>query len=513
MFVCVFVHEKESESDNRHVEVRPPTDEDPYFRNNMGQFASPELYVSKDTTSNTQPYAGSMTAALSHAIQGGNVYSPSVAPQATQQNVASNNNVAADTSKVVTSTDDVASGSRVGVATDAGVATAPSEVETNHKAKAAIDAKEYEELLSMKAQFAELIEMQKKNQEESEGLKRKLRDWEQIGSTLGGSNNPEASKKILEKLNNDKIKSLIEKVDEIMPELEKEYREASPAEKEHMKQYLNALKSYQLDNDLLKNPKELSGAEGLVTILTKASRRNNTRFSQAEASRKAAEIKYKKQLEAEKMKNEKLLKEFELLNQSGTRETIKPTILPSVPHSSSTDFSNDQRNAKMRKVSTAASASSGESQSYYSRPSQDTVMPQLSGFTYDDLYSGRVDPSHMTGGLANVRTTASASSSGNSIQDIEHMRQQKLYETQMKAKRITVHSGKQTAEINVKPWDLSTGKYTALGDAYVGNQWYDWVGHQIKRNKENLRGSDVFVKAENTVPTGFNFDGRTWTRS
>jgi len=435
-----------------------------------------------------------MVSALSDAVKNGNLYQPSAGTSTPDSHAQ-------------------AAGESSGAPSTPSTAVPKQQEERSaYSAKASIDTKQYEELLSIKNQYTEMMEKQKKQDEENENLKRKLRDWEQIGSSLGGSANPDASKKIIDDLKQKEVKKVVDSINEIMPALEKEYSESSQNEKESMKQYLNALKSYQINSQLLNNPQEMAGAKGLVTILTKASRNFNTRFSEAEAARKAIELKWKSSqeaLEKEKKEKERLEKQVLLRNQSGTNHTIKPTVLPSVPNPKATNYSFDTNSNQMNHQSAVVStkASSGyENSSASVGPSQNSLLPNLNGFSYNDISSGSV-PS----GMVNIRTNASASSNGNILRDIQTDRNQKINENIMKTRRVEVYHKDSPVKLEVRPWDVNEGYFTSLGKNYIGNQFYDWVGHTIKKSKINSSNESVFFKGD-TRTTGVDFSGYGWKR-
>jgi len=197
---------------------------------------------------------------------------------------------------------------------------------------------EYEELLNIRNKYQkehELFEQEKKTAaelaKELENTKKTVSTWENIASTLSGSSDSAEAQKILEDLNNKEIAKFLDKLNEIMPEMEKAYEGADPAAKKWMESYILTFRNYMINRDKLKDPKTLEGARGMVEIMTRASRDRNTRFAQKEAEIKELQRKFEeeqKEKESLKRKAEDAIRRAELLAQSGSRgQTIKPTVV------------------------------------------------------------------------------------------------------------------------------------------------------------------------------------------
>jgi len=459
-----------------------PTEDDPYYRNALGQFASkPNENTNAPLGGGQQQSGASIASAMADAVRGSGFMPPSGGAtyadgsDSSQSSSTTSHQQNASTSAETASTGTSAPADGVG-GNGEPAEPASSQSSGGTSKRVAISQDDYSQLLDMKSQFEEIIKKQKESEEKAAEMQKKLKEWESIGATLGGSSDLEASKKVLEDLKSKEINKFLEKVDEIMPELDQIYKDSDGNEKQEIEKIIYALKNYQINRGMLKDPDKLAGARGLVEVVTKASRSYNTRFTEQEARIKELQRKHaetEKALVEERKRAEELSKKNSLYSQTGSSlsgaNTIEPTFIgdrqkgkePAPAHRNT----NNSSIPSERTVRTTAS-STGKRKTMMGGTPFERPPDHSSGYTYNELLQ-------QSGGVQNLRTTASAGS-GMSFDDYERKR---LQET----KRVKVSLGDyEDVPIYVRPWDPNQGVFSSLGQNYIGNATFNWIQDCIK---------------------------------
>lgn len=415
-----------------------------------------------------------------------------------------------------------------------GVSSSGSNNDSNKKVS--IPKQEYSQFLDIKSQHEALLrekeEMEKKQKEMAE----KLKEWENIGSTIGGSSNLEASQRVVQDLKRKEINKFMEKLNEIMPELDQVYKEAEGAEKTSIEPVIKTLKTFQLNADQLEDPKKLEGARGLVEIVTKASRNYNTRFTEKEAEIKELQRKYaekQRELEEAKKREEELAQKAALYSKttggfSSERKSIEPTIIGSDKENGRSSLNNNNNNNNNgTTIHTTASSGNNMSRrtSDNSAGGNDRLYPSNnpldcppgfeSGYTVREYLSGSVNNGG-SGGLATINTTAS-SSYGNGWGGTTPQEYQR--ERQLATRSVNVeHESAGNVEIEFRPWNPKTqGHFSRFGPDYIGNKTFDWIESCIRNNTLNdvpvfmtPGKSDMLMTVEDAVRQGALKRPRYW---
>lgn len=398
--------------------------QDPYFRNAFGQFASPPF---KNLPKNCSlPAAANISSSLKVPSLGGVPNLPHQMETPTET---------APATPEAEQTEHAQQPAIPGEETSSG--------------KAAVEMKEYEALLAMKAQFEAT---QKKAQElelELEAKNKSLSEWENIGAELGGSSDPASSQAQLDKLKTKEIQKFTDKLKEILPGVEAIYNETADMQKGWMKPIMDTFRGFVANPDLLREPKALENTRGLVEMMTAASRNSNTRFSKQEAEIK--ELQRTHALRAQEDENQKKAAEessrqASLRSQSGTVKTIDPTRLPGT-----------KTNFEPRRSTPGIP----DFQAFYSATSVSPI--------------GRGEK------RKEISTTASSSDIGfNPGYNPQHSA----------VKQVTVIKDGKEVIIDVATWDLSKGNYSRHGDNLAGNQTFAWLHDGIMSGAFLNRGQN-----------------------
>lgn len=387
--------------------------------------------------------------------------------------------------------------------------TTSSSSSSNNK-KVSIPQQEYSQFLDIKSQHEALLKEKEEMEKKQKEMAQKLKEWENIGSTIGGSMDLEASRRVVEDLKKKEINRFLDKLNEIMPELDQVYKEAEGSEKKSIEPVIKTLKNYQLNCDQLQDPGQLEGAKGLVEIVTKASRNYNTRFTEKEAEIKELQRKYaekQRELEEAKKREAELSQKAALYSNSASNlsggKSIEPTFIGSERdqqfsqnnnnnnsygnnnhhHSHNTDHSSGGQTSRIHTTASSGKRKGGAmSGSYYSSSNPLDCPPGFeSGYTFREHIQRTGRGGASSGGLQTISTTASSSSGsgwgGMTPQEFERQRQ-------LATKSVSVpHDEYGDVNIEFRPWNPKTqGIFSQYGPDYIGNRTFDWIERCIKEN-------------------------------
>lgn len=312
---------------------------------------------------------------------------------------------------------------------------------------------EYRELLEIKAQNEE---KERKLKEDADLINKQLEElaqWRSISSAVGSAKDPTAAREAFERIRDQEVDRVYNKIAEVMPELEERYKEAGPEAKQAMEEYVVALRNYMHNKNALKAQSDLKAVNGMVEIVSSASRRYNAKFTQQEAMIKDLQRKFeeqKKEKETLKRQRDEILQNTHMMNQSGSAggKSIAPTYLGGAPQTATTTQTHP---------------------STTHTPTTPVPQKTIGGAT-------PLPPFGFHNQQQEGSSTSQALYSNASATDASGFPAIKRYRVAMDGKE---------SDIEVADWDPSKGTYSRYGDAIPGNRTFAWLGEFIRKGRSS----------------------------